>query len=195
MLNQVILSSIKYSKVNKEADKNDKAPASTRLSKLGSYEYLVISTFFHIYQHSRHVVHVDNTLETRVTILKLRTIICIIFINLCYFMSGINISQRIQSLAQDCKCSVCSFLTQFLFQILHFIRYIVGEFRSLWSERISNSHEHIKRNLSDSSIQPPNLLLDNNNNWIHLLGDYNSQPVKLLKDNNNNWCHRISHLS
>ena len=110
-------------------------------------------------------------------------------------MSGINISQRIQSLAQDCKCSVCSFLTKFLFQILHLICYIVGAFRSLWSERISNSHEHIKRNLNDSNIQPPNLLIDNNNNRIHLLGDYNSQPVNLLKDNNNNWCHRISHLS
>ena len=109
-------------------------------------------------------------------------------------MSGINIFQRIQSLAQDCKCSVCIFLTYFYFSILHLICYIAGAFRSLWSERISNSHEHIKRNLSDSSIQP-NLLIDNNNNWIHLLGDRNSQPVNLLKDNNNNWCHRISHLS
>ena len=109
-------------------------------------------------------------------------------------MSGINIFQRIQSLAQDCKCSVCIFLTYFYFLILHLICYIVGAFRSLWSERISNSHEHIKRNLSDSSIQP-NLLIDSNNNWIHLLGNYNSQPVNLLKDNNNNWCHRISHLS
>ena len=72
--------------------------------------------------------------------------------------------------------------------------YIVGTFRSLWSGRISNSNEHIKRNLSDSSIKP-NLLIDNNNNWIHLLGDYNSQPVNLLKDNNNNWCQRISQLS
>ena len=132
-----------------------------------------------------------------VRILNFRTYICIIFINLFYifFMSGINIFQRIQSLAQDCKCSICRFLTQFLFfQILHLICYIVGAFRSLWSERISNSNEHIKRNLSDSSIQP-NLLIDNNNNWIHLLGDYNSQPVNLLKDNNNNWCQRISQLS
>ena len=109
-------------------------------------------------------------------------------------MSGINIFQQIQSLAQDCKCSVCTFLTYFYFSILLLIHYIVGAFRSLWSERISNSHEHIKRNLSDSSIQP-NLLIDNNNNWIHLLGDYNCQPVNLLKDNNNNWCHIISHLS
>ena len=110
-------------------------------------------------------------------------------------MSGINIFQRIQSLAQDCKCSVCSFLTQILFQIVYVICYIVEITRSLWSERISNSHEHIKRNLSDFNYQPPNLLIDNNNNWIHLLGDYNSQQAKLLKDNNNNWCHRIPQLS
>ena len=109
-------------------------------------------------------------------------------------MSEINIFQRIQSLAQDCKCSLCIFLTYFYPLILHLTNYIVGAFRSLWSGRISNSHEHIKRNPSDSSIQP-NLLIDSNNNWIHLLGDYNSQPVNLLKDNNNNWCHRISHLS
>ena len=109
-------------------------------------------------------------------------------------MSRNSIYQRIQSLAQDCKCSLCSFLVQIILQILYLIYHIAGTTRSLWSERISNSHKHIKRNLSDSSSQP-NLLIDNNNNWIHLLGDYNSQPVNLLKDNNNNWCHRISQLS
>ena len=84
-----------------------------------------------------------------------------------------------------CICATCFLCCSFIRSRLHCVGFyvhilyfyfnifpiislnIAGITRSLWSRGISNSHEHIKRNLSDSSTQPLNHLKDNYNNWCH----------------------------
>ena len=47
-------------------------------------------------------------------------------------MSGNSIYQPVQSLAQDCKCSIlCSFLEQLLLQIVQIIYHVAGITKSL----------------------------------------------------------------